>query len=855
MKLAKAGASSVFNDPTIFNGQSEYRVGYTTIWAGGNGNPDQTFEIPVANNNGLFTGANRTTWFERLFASSSRNGTPLRRALERSGQYFSRTDANGPWGPQEDGQQFQCRQNFTILTTDGIWNVGTPTVSYGNSDQTADTVAEQKTRPDGPPYLYPAGRPFEDGWSETLADIAMHYWKTDLRPEAYMQNIVPVSASNPAFWQHMVTFGISIGLKGTLDPKTDLPNLTSGGKDWPNPMDAEDLHRIDDLFHASVNGRGSFVAAANPAEFADGLGSALRSISERRGSGSNVSVTSASTSNSTNVFAALFFSSKWYGELKSFGITPTGINGVADWTATIPATGRSIFTHNGTGGASFPTAAQTAALGADVAAYIAGDRTQEQPAGPYRARVSLLGDIVNSSPTYLKTSATSETVFVGANDGMLHAFDAASGIERFAYVPRGLEASKLIEYSNPTYSHRFYVDGPVIVSSTRVIANRRILVGTLGRGGKGLFALDVTNPGSFSQSDVLWDRTGATGDNNMGNILGAPLIAKLNNGDVGLIVNNGMNSTGEKAVLQIYNLLTGALIEEIDTGRGTVAAPNGLSSPTGLDEDSDGTVDYVYAGDHHGNVWKFDLSGANSNTWDIANNRALYEPTTGIVQPITGGVTLGLDPDTFKRWVFFGTGRFVVQSDLLDTSRQTWYGIQDGFTTTTRRSDLTARDIAKLDATNFNRAFEPHAALPNGSRGWYVDLDTPPSNTLEGERMVGSQQVVGRALIASSIIPSTANPCLPGRGYLNLIDAYTGTSLANSTLDANNNGKFDDDTMDVGGQNVSIGSVDPGAGMLSDFATLDKLIVGQGSSGRTASFGFRGDRGVGRISWREITRN
>ncbi len=846
MKVAKAGVSSVFNDTSIFNADSDYRVGFTTIW---NRN---TYRIPVATNNGLFTGTNRDTWFTRLFGASASGTTPLRPALERAGQYFSETGTGGPWGPQATANQFQCRQNFTILTTDGFWNSGNPGTTYGNSDATADTTAEQKTRPDGAPYLYPAGLPFADSWSDTLADIAMHYWKTDLRTD--LDNIVPVSASNPGFWQHMVTFGISIGLKGTLDPKTDLADLISGAKTWPNPMDGEDLDRIDDLFHASVNGRGSFVAAGNPDEFSDGLGGALRSIAERRGSGSNVSVTSASTSNSTNVFAALFFSSKWYGELKSFGIAPTGVNGVADWSASIPSSGRSIYTHNGSAGTTFPTAAQTTALGSGVAAYIAGDRSQEQPVGPYRTRVSLLGDIVNSSPTYLKTSDTVETVFVGSNDGMLHAFNAADGIERFAYVPRGLDMSRLVEFSDPSYSHRFFVDGPVIVSSTRVIGNRRILVGTLGRGGKGTFALDVTDPTTFDQSDVLWDKTGNTGDANMGQILGAPLMAKLNNGSVGIIVNNGINSTNERAVLQIYDLLTGALIEEIDTGAGSSSTPNGLSAPQGWDDDTDGIVDYVYAGDLLGNVWKFDLSSGNPNGWGVDNNRPLYAPTAGLSQPITGGVTIGLDPNTFKRWVFFGTGRFLSQPDLLDTSLQSWYGILDtGFNNSTRRTNLTARNIAQV--SGFKRAFEPNTALPPTSRGWYVNLDTPPSDLAEGERMVGSQQLVGRALIASTIIPSTTNPCLPGRGYLNLVDAFTGTSLSSPAIDANNNGDFSDDVLNVGGSNVAIGSIDPGIGMVSDFATLDKLIVGQGSSGKTAGFRFRGERGVGRISWREITRN
>jgi type IV pilus assembly protein PilY1 len=845
MKVAKSSASYAFNDTTIFNADNEFRVGYKTIHNRNN------FLIPVGTNNGVFTGANRTTWFNRLFAATANGNTPTNRALFDAGEYFRRTDATGPWGPQATASQYECRQNFSILTTDGYRNEGgLPNV--GNVDNTAGPVI---TRPSGPSYQYTPARPYSDNWSDSLSDIAMSYWARDLRTD--LANIVPSSAANPAFWQHMVTFGISIGLKGSLDPVTDLPGLTSGATNWPQPVNLT-LSTIDDLFHATLNGRGTFVVASDPDEFSDGLGNALRAIAARRGSGSNATVTGTSTSAGNRVFQAKFFSAQWNGEVQAFPVNAAGVDvNTPLWTASIPAlASRNIYTHNGSAGTTFPTTAQTAALTPLVASYVSGDRSQEpqfNPVGTLRNRTSLLGTVVNSSPTYVKTSDTVDTVYVGANDGMLHAFDATNGVERFAYVPRGIDLVDLKEFSIPTYGHRFFVDGPIVTSTKRDLSNRTIMVGSLGRGGRGLYALDVTDPTIFGPSKVLWDHDSSF-DGDMGQVLSKPIIAKLNNGSTGLIVPNGLNSASEKAVLFVLDLVTGAKIAEIDTGVGTPAASNGLAAPRGWDNDGNGTIDIVYAGDLRGNLWKFDLSSTNSSAWGVADGRPLYAPTGGVPQPVTGSVTIAVDPTTDKRWVFFGTGRLLTTSDITDATRQTWYGVIDAefATSSVTRAGMTARNIAIFDAATKNRAFEPNSPLPANSKGWYIDLDLPPANTLEGERMIGDQQVIKNVLIAGSVIPSTSNPCLPGRGYINAVDAFTGTSLLNGLFDANRDGTFGNDVLGAG--NTAVGSIDLGVGMVTDPALLDKLLVAGGSLATLASTPLPPELYGGRISWREIIR-
>src|SRR5207342_722142 len=181
-----------------------------------------------------------------------------------------------------------------------------------------------------------------------------------------------------------------------------------------------------------------------------------------------------------------------------------------------------------------------------------------------------------------------------ANDGMLHAFDASTGAERFAYVPGGIDFANLATLSDPQYVHRYFVDGPVVVASRKQTPGKNYLVGALGRGGKGLYALDVSDPANFGATNAMWELRDNGGD--MGMVLGDPLIVTLNDAakTKAVIVSNGINSTNQHSVLFVIDLLTGAVLKKLDTG---VGGDNGLSEPRGRDVDGNGTVDVVYAGD------------------------------------------------------------------------------------------------------------------------------------------------------------------------------------------------------------------------------------------------------------------
>ena len=875
MKTAKAGAGSAFSDLG-----KDMRVGFRTIWARNlGGNPmTQAHPILVNNNDGIFddpngvAGANnnRSVWYQRLYGARAYNGTPLKGALQAAGTYFSDSSTSGAYGPQAIASQYACRQNFAILTTDGYWNNDSGYVSVNEQDNVAGAVI---TSPTGDSYTYTPSAPYASADSNTLADVAMRYWKTDLRTD--LENIVPTSSANPAYWQHMATFGISIGLKGAINPGDPLPGMPGGVAGWPNPNDAEDVHRIDDLYHASVNGRGKFLAASNPEEFSTGLKAALAAIVERTGSFSNVAANSTRVDTGTQLFQASYVSGVWTGELKAYAVTTAGIANTATWSAStgIPATGRQIFTFDGTTGAAFPTAAQTTALnrpgpaaadlpvvtGADNAAYIAGTRALELAnGGTLRNRNHLLGDIVSSSPAYDKVTST---LYVGANDGMLHAVNATDGTERFAYVPAGIDFGLLKTLSKPDYAHQYFVDGPITVSRRDQTPGASILVGTLGRGGKGIYALDVTTPATFAASNVKWERTSTPG-NNMGLVLGQPIIAKLNNGDMGLIVPNGINSANDRAALLVYRLSDGALLAEIDTGVGSAVSPNGLSAPTTRDLDGNGTVDYVYAGDLQGNLWKFNLSAGSETAWDNVSNRMILFTATdsgGIRQPITSAPALARDPATFQLWVFFGTGRFMTVGDVATQTVQSMYGLMDGATAITSRStQLQQRRIVVAGNSGGSpvRGFEAASALTPGVRGWFIDLVTPPSppGTPEGERIVSDAQVIANVLITSSILPS-ADPCLPGgRGYINALNAFTGASLDTAFFDLDGDGSFTDEVITLGAGTVPVGSIDLRIGMPTLATIIGKLLGVGGSSGGKEDVPIDLPTTSGRVSWREVIR-
>ena len=895
IKTAKGGAAEAFNTQG-----NKVRVGYRSLH--GN-NSNSNFDIPVKDNNdGRFVNndgtngnpatSSRSKWFNRLFKASADNGTPLQWALNSAGTYFQGTGDSGPYGPEPTASQLSCRQNFAILTTDGYWNektngdggrVDTDTGNYGDGSN-GSTITNGPALADGgvavtdtsyKTYQYTRPYPYRDGNSNTLADVAMKYWKTDLRMD--LANNVPsdyskVAAENdqigrdPAFWQHMVTFGISIGLKaGTgLSSVSDVSAATAWGTPVKNGTD-----NIKDLLHAAVNGRGTFVSASSPQAFADGLEAALAKISERTASFSNVGATS-STELKTNtlIFSASYVSGRWTGLLRA----ENAVTGAESWKTTntgiFPAYNtRNIHTRGGNltggvggsgtlGGTTFPTTQQTTALtrtggpanyevsGADNAEYIKGNQIKEGVTpGKLRPRATILGDIVNSSPAFVTDT---NTVYIGGNDGMLHAFNAGNGQELFAYVPGIINFGNLADVSRRDYDHRWFVDGPITISSRPLSPDgtKNILVGSLGRGGKGVYALDVTTPTAFTSSHVKWEMNSTSttaADDHMGMVLGAPVLAKVRTGasTSAVVLGNGINSSSDKAALIVLNMNDGSVIRQIDTSAyGGPASDNGLFAPTGIYAADGKTLVYVYAGDLQGNVWKFDLTSSSPASWSA---KKIFQAKAG--QAITGGIATAIDARTNKRWVFFGTGSFMTAADGNDvtTNSQSMYGVIDDITTASAygRTDLVARTVSAPDT---QRWFQELTGVMMGTKkGWYVDLPD------KGERIVQNAQVDGSFLVTASMMPS-GNSCADaaGSGYINAITPFPDMQISGkSYFDLDGDGNTDD---------AGTGGNPTGSIKTNGIPTLPLLLPGQGRYGTADGVGKynKGRPQWNRVSWREL---
>jgi hypothetical protein len=425
----------------------------------------------------------------------------------------------------------------------------------------------------------------------------------------------------------------------------------------------------------------------------------------------------------------------------------------------------------------FPTTTinTTSFTGTQVVNFLRGERVNEGPAGMrLRSAVSpgtggpVLGDIIHSRPHYVG-DATYPTVFVGANDGMLHAINTNTGSERWAYVPSMLlsKMAKLARpYGVPSNPHDYYVDGRINIGTVNVGGfQRRILVGSLAAGGRGLYALNINGSSGLTATSeagvaakALWEIDGTTSNlnndvpalasscspnqptsagnayDNLGYTYGEPLIVPTNNGKDAVVIGNGYNNNplgDHQAYLYVIEAGTGKLIAQIQAGStlGSASSPNGILNTTAIDTNNDGKLDSVYAGDLKGNLWKFDLSSTTCGSWT-----ASILHTTVPAQPITTTPGVATHPNG-GHMVAFGTGAMLDSSDQASTGTYYVYGIWDGApvaNTSLQTQTLEDRNYAR--ATNTTRVRRSTANTMNwssgGHKGWQVALPA-------GERIVG----------------------------------------------------------------------------------------------------------------------
>jgi type IV pilus assembly protein PilY1 len=570
----------------------------------------------------------------------------------------------------------------------------------------------------------------------------------------------------------------------------------------------------------------NFYVASEAGQMVQSLTSAFAKIaSESVGSASSLAANSTRLDTDTRTFQAQF-SSSWSGELKAFAVAADGsLSAAPVWTASTttslaPANwaARKIYFHKMPGDVLLPfthanlSATQQGYMGASAAEqtgivnYIRGDISKEeaQTNGIYRTRPrGLLGDIVNSTPVFVSKpnpvlydaamgfpgaasyqafaaaqATRNGVIWVGSNDGMLHGFDADDGQELYAFIPKSVISGGIKDYASPDYEHKYFVDGDIAVADVYNGAVwKTILVGTMGRGGPGVFALDVTNP-TAAGITLLWDHDAADIPE-LGHNLGKPVIAQTASGVWNVLIGNGPDSASTTAKLIAINVFSGTAAT-ISTGG---AANNGLSAVLARDTNGDRLADTAYAGDLTGRLLKISALGGTPSVSTIFN---AVDPV-GTAQPITAAPLAGRDPATGKTWVLFGTGKYFSDSDPDTSQVQTWYGIQDTGVTPTRLT-LTQRSATTIAGSPTVRTVT--AAVSGdlaGKLGWYLDL---PSAR---ERMVVPNLFQGGALIGTSRIPDTSNVCQPsGKGFVMAIDPFTGARLEQTFFDINGDGLFND---------------------------------------------------------------
>lgn len=551
-----------------------------------------------------------------------------------------------------------------------------------------------------------------------------------------------------------------------------------------------------------------------------------------------------------------------------------------------------------------PADGQNDDLGSKRLDYLRGIRTLERGrvGGIFRTRDRVLGDIVNSNPTYVGAPALNvrgdgygdfyesyknrtKAVYVGSNDGMLHAFDAGDGAELFAYVPNAL-MPKLGLLTSADYVHRPFVDGALAVAEAKVGAQwRTVLAAGFGGGAQGVFALDVTNPSDFAGGlGAMWEFTDAD-DPDIGNLTAAPVIAKFRTGmSKGVpqyryfaVVSSGWNNyrsdgdgrfdvdaPGALFLLALDKSATARWEEGVNyykfkTPIADSKLANGLSAPA-LVVGSDGAVRYVYAGDLQGNLWRFDFTGVAPWPHVRPSSHPLFTATdaNGVRQPITVQPRVVFAPGG-GYVVLFGTGKFVEDADAAtgNFKPQSFYAILDttyDANRVTGRSQLAARTATKSasgDAVTISGAEFIYGISSDTKKGWYLDfLDSGKT----GERSVTNPLTVYGRLFFNTIIPGT-DPCTGGSGRSYALDVLTGLPISGATTGAISTVGLPSSPVLFDAGDTTIGDRDA---IGSRSATKKYAVFNFGTGGEKgmvaqAQDGLADIRlPAGRFSWREV---
>ncbi|MEW5248925.1 PilC/PilY family type IV pilus protein [Microbulbifer sp. 2201CG32-9] len=924
----------------LVNGLGEMRVGLAQFY-GSNG------ALMLQGLTSVSTTGARTDLVSQINGISAGGNTPLAEAMADLGRYYVEgypeeevtihpgggdaeqdvearevlgagpimNGVSSPGTGQDAAIQQYCQKNFILALTDGLPTSDSPRSSYLRNYDGDDNNQN----------------------NEALDDVAKALYDIDWRPDL-------IAPEEPEHKNNITSYFIGFADANLAD----------------NPL----------LESAGSQGGGSYQYADSADALAAALNDAVNAISNSIGTQASVAFNSTSLDVGSVIYSAQFDTADSSGKLFARSLNPqTGRIATTLWEASKKLTEKSASTReiityfNGVG---VPFDATTSGvdgnpedspheqdlnfndstnsadgLWAQRLAYLRGNTSNEgsglRKRGSFSATVDnligskLLGDIVHSTPIYvgrpqlnwppsfggnsaaqsyeqfrISNQNRSAIVYVGANDGMLHGFDADSGEEVFAYVPAlVLDATRyegLHSYTHPDYRHNYYVDLTPAVSdiyiNTSGNGNQKnwttVLVGGLRGGGKGYFALNVTDPGKLKEAETnaddiaLWEFDGATDANSLGYSYSEAQIAKLNNGKWAAIFGNGYNSeTGQAGLFIVY-------IEEgidgwsagewkfISTGSGADATgrKNGLSSPRLIDLNRDRLVDRVYAGDLMGNMWSFDLSSDSDEDWGVYGDKPLFSagnaagrPNRAILAAPLVARNTAVDGQGANVLVMFGTGQYLNSGDLSDNRPGSFYAVWDNGSTqgddaTSIKAGNLAKQVLEIDSVG-RKINEEKSVTVNWAvhRGWRMpflrgDVDV---TGFSGERVITAPTLRRNTLFFSTVIPNPLPCASSGAGYLMSVDFRTGAANDDAVADFNGDGEINADdngyvgvafTGCIGGScEDDGGSENDNPGMPGQSGFIGDVRCTPGSSGDVLcdDIDVGDEEREGRLSWEEFS--
>jgi type IV pilus assembly protein PilY1 len=872
-----------------------YRVGLATLSEAAASKP--MTQLPAE-----FAGTPRSDWYTALYAMDGDGITPTRKAMHAIGEMFAN---KGKYEFEGDARvvQYPCQQNFMIITTDGYWNGGNvPEVA--SSDEKED-AARFCTAKDGC-----VDKRKQD--MSSLADIALYWYnggsdvstvslRPDLEPNMAEQGQVPARPGENTHL-HVNTYTLGLGVDGMMTYEKDYDTAPKAGGDfsnvingvtkgcpwnnnaeyvWPDPQvgksDTSTVQaRVDDLWHAAVNGRGRYFAASDPEDVVTGLSKALTAMEVRTGAAAAAATSTPNISQADNdLFADTFTTVQWWGELasKKVSIVDGKVSTDSTWTTTDTlgkrvqdnADSRKIYMA-GEGGLGLlrdfvysdswevllrgwfsnlcmtqmsqclnltDAEKQVVNNGATIVNWLRGQQAYandrvlraytktKQP--PYKeAGVPIiLGDIVSSKPTFVREprkaysfgsynsfkvaqAGRSPTIYVAANDGMLHAFDGngtTGGAERWAYVPR-ITMKKLARQASLNYAtnHQFTADGSPETADVQIDgAWRTVLVAGLNGGGRGYYALDVTNPAA---PVALWELCAdpaicTRNDPDLGLTFGNPQFGMWNDKWVVFLTSGYNNVPGTDGVnlgdgigyLYIVDVATGEVLSKTATGAGSLTTPSGFAKITAISPNpfADPVITYVYGGDNEGHMWRFDLTEKGKVKKSMMGDAGSTQPITTRPEVTSCKSTVtdaaGNSSVTAKTVVVYGTGRMLHLDDLTMTAKQSVYVLRDSPDEALPWRE--APNMEKQTLSVISPANAPVVYSISGAdvdfatkSGWYVDFDM---NT--GERVTLDPKTASGTLVVVTNVPKKSDDCnVGGKALLYQLDVCTGNYLQNDAV-------------------------------------------------------------------------